>query len=211
MPKILIAECMQEISSFNPVESDYELFAIRRGEALFGQVGLNTALGGALAVFKSRPDVILAPAYSAQAGSAGILSAAGWHKLAAEFLDAVAAQIAGVDAAYISLHGSMAAVGELDPEGYLLTRVRELAGADMPIVISLDLHGVLTDKMLRQIDGLTIYHTYPHVDFADTGARAARLLLDILDRRLSPVIARAVIPALVQRLLWRPDPRGATA
>ena len=47
----------------------------------------------------------------------------------------------------------------------------------MPIVISLDLHGILTDRMLRQIDGLALYHTYPHVDFADTGRRAAELLL----------------------------------
>ncbi len=38
--------------------------------------------------------------------------------------------------------------------------------------MSLDLHGICTDRMLRQIDGLTLYHTYPHVDFADTGARA---------------------------------------
>ena len=58
-----------------------------------------------------------------------------------------------------------------------------MAGPDKPIVISLDLHGILTDRMLRQIDGLAIYHTYPHVDFADTGARAARLLLRLLDGR----------------------------
>jgi microcystin degradation protein MlrC len=68
----------------------------------------------------------------------------------------------------------------------------------MPIVVSLDLHGILTERMLRQIDGLAIYHTYPHVDFADTGARAARLLLDIIDRQLDPVIARVTIPALVR-------------
>ena len=43
-------------------------------------------------------------------------------------------------------------------------------------MISLDLHGILTDRMLRQIDGVAIYHTYPHVDFASTGKRAARIL-----------------------------------
>ena len=92
----------------------------------------------------------------------------------------------------------MGAEGELDPEGHLLTQVRVLAGPDKPIVISLDLHGIATDRMIRQVDGLAIYHTYPHVDFADTGERAARLLLDIVDRRLAPVIARVTIPALVR-------------
>ena len=45
---------------------------------------------------------------------------------------------------------------------------------------------------------LTIYHTYPHVDFADTGARAARLLLRLMAQPTSSVIARVVIPALVR-------------
>ena len=92
----------------------------------------------------------------------------------------------------------MGADGELDPEGHLLTEIRRMAGPDMPIVISLDLHGILTDRMLRQIDGLAIYHTYPHVDFADTGKRAARLLLRLLRGGVRPVIARVVIPALVR-------------
>jgi microcystin degradation protein MlrC len=51
--------------------------------------------------------------------------------------------------------------------------------------------------MLRQVDGVTIYHTYPHVDFADTGARAARLLLRILGGART-TIARVVVPALVR-------------
>ncbi|MCB2041751.1 MAG: M81 family metallopeptidase, partial [Rhodoferax sp.] len=53
--------------------------------------------------------------------------------------------------------------------------------------------------MLRQIDGLAIYHTYPHVDFASTGARAARVLHRLVtDKRVKPTIARVTIPALVR-------------
>ena len=198
MLKILIAECTQEISSFNPVPSGYGHFHIQRGGEMLVQRGLNTMIGGALSVFEARPDVEIVPTYGARSGSAGILSAAGWQQLSSEFLEAVAARIHDVDAVYVSLHGSMGAEDELDPEGFLLARIREMAGPDMPIVMSLDLHGVLTDRMVRQVDGLTIYHTYPHVDFGDTGVRAARLLLDIVDRQLAPVIVRVTIPALVR-------------
>ncbi len=198
MPRILIAECMQEISSFNPVQSDYDYFKVERGEELLRQRGLNTAIGGALGVFDANPDVTVVPTYGARSGSAGLLSASGWRRLSSELLEAVAAQIKNVDAVFFSLHGAMGADGELDPEGFLLQSVREMAGPGMPIVISLDLHGILTDRMLRQVDGLAIYHTYPHVDFADTGARAARVLCDIIGRRLHPVIARVTIPALVR-------------
>lgn len=196
--RILIAECMQEISSFNPVPSHYESFAIDRGEAVMHQRGLNTAIGGALSVFDARADVELAPAISARAGSAGILDADCFARLRDEFLEAAQLHARHIDALYVSLHGSMGAVGQPDPEGELLDGLRDIFGEAPPIVISLDLHGILTDRMLRRIDGLTVYKTYPHVDFADTGARAARLLLDIVDRNLKPVIARVTVPMLAR-------------
>jgi microcystin degradation protein MlrC len=193
-----MAECMQEISSFNPLPSEYENFTVRRGDELLAQRGRNTAVGGALSVFDGRRDVETVPAYSARAGSAGLLSRRGWERLASEFVAAVASYAGGADAVYVSMHGAMGADGELDPEGFLLERTREIIGPAVPMVVSLDLHGILTARMLRQIDGLAAYHTYPHVDFADTGARAARLLLNILDETLRPVIARVRIPALVR-------------
>ncbi len=198
MPKVLLAECMQEISSFNPVPSEYENFSVRRGRDLLAQRGMNTAMGGAIAAFENQGDVDLAPAYSARAGSAGLLSRAGWKRLSRDLLDAIAAQDGGIDGVYFSMHGAMGADGELDPEGYLLEHVRRIVGAEVPVVVSLDLHGILTERMLRHTDGLAVYQTYPHVDFADTGARAARLLLRILEGRLTPVIARVTIPALVR-------------
>jgi microcystin degradation protein MlrC len=198
VPRILIAECMQEISSFNPVHSDYDYFRVQHGKDMLAQRGLNTAVGGMLSVLEGRRDVEIVPAYGARSGSAGLLSAPGWQRLSGEFLEAVEAKLKDVDAVLVSLHGAMAAEGELDPEGFLLMRLREMAGPHMPIVISLDLHGILTERMLRQVDGLAIYHTYPHVDFADTGERAARLLLEIIDQNLDPVIARVTMPALVR-------------
>jgi microcystin degradation protein MlrC len=196
--RILVAECMQEISSFNPLQSGYDNFHIERGSEMLAQEGLNTSLGGAFAVFHEKGlEPVLA--IGARAGSAGLLSAAGWKRLSAEVLQAVAMQAAtGIDAVYFSMHGAMAADTELDPEGYLLAETRRIVGADVPIVVSLDLHGILTDRMLRQINGLAIYHTYPHVDFASTGRRAAHIVHRLVTKKLRPTIARVVIPALVR-------------
>jgi microcystin degradation protein MlrC len=198
MPKILILDCKQEISSFNPLQSQYDNFHVEHGDELFGHRGLNTEIGGALSVFDTRADITILPTIAARAGSAGLLSAEGWQRLSTEILDAVRARASEADAVYASLHGAMGADGELDPEGHLLAGIRNMVGPDIPIVISLDLHGILTDRMLKQVDGLTLYHTYPHVDFADTGARAAQLLLRIMEGGTRPVTARVVIPALVR-------------
>ena len=189
---------MQEISSFNPVPSRYENFRIERGEEMLSQEGLNTALGGALPVLRAAG---MEPVFatSARAGSAGLLAAEGWSRLSAEILAAIwAGAQSGVDGVYFSMHGAMGAEGELDPEGYLLEETRRIVGERAPIVISLDLHGILTDRMLRQVNGLAIYHTYPHVDFADTGRRAGEFLVRLVREKLRPVIARVVIPALVR-------------
>ena len=196
--RVLVAECMQEISSFNPLQGGYENFHIERGEEMRAQDGLNTSLGGAFEVFRAKGmDPVLA--IGARSGSAGLLSAAAWKKLAAEVLESIARQAAtGVEGMYFSMHGAMAADGELDPEGYLLTETRKILGPDKPLVISLDLHGIMTDRMLSQIDGVAIYHTYPHVDFASTGQRAANILHRLLTKKIKPTIARVVIPALVR-------------
>jgi microcystin degradation protein MlrC len=199
MIKILIGECKQEVSTFNPAPSHYEDFVVERGQDIIdAHKGARTEMAGALSIFDRRPDVMLAPTYSARSiTSAGTLAASDFARLAREFLECVRG--AGpVDAVYLSLHGAMAVEGEGDPEGYLLKEIRAIVGDRAVIVISLDLHGILTDRMLEQIDALTAFHTYPHVDFFETGARAARLLLRIKDESLSPVIARVAIPALVR-------------
>ncbi len=197
MPRILIAECNQEISSFNPLSSGYEDFRLVHGKELLVNRGLNTSIGGALGVFDAHSfDVV--PTISASAPSAGILSAEGWQRVSREMLSSIEKHIASVDAVYFSLHGAMGAVGELDPEGYLLQETRRMLGPEKPIVISLDLHGIFTERMLRQVDGFAIYYTYPHVDFGDTGQRAAETLVRILKNKLKLVTARVVIPALVR-------------
>ena len=199
MSRILIAECKQEISSFNPVVCTYDRFTINTGDPLFAyHTGIETEISGALGVFLQRPDLTLIPAYGARASSAGPLAQESFDRIASEFLGAVRKQRKHIDGCYFSLHGAMGTTDERDPEGYLLQETRKLIGPDIPIVLSLDLHGILTARMLSNSNGLALYHTYPHIDFADTGARAARLLLRILDENVKPTVARVRVPALVR-------------
>jgi microcystin degradation protein MlrC len=199
MLRVLIAECKQEVSSFNPQPSRYEDFHIHHGTSLLAHHrGVREEVGGALEVFESDPNIQLVPTLGARANtSGGVLTAESFQRLSREFLESLAA--AGpVDAAYFSLHGAMQAEGEDDPEGFFLQEARRILGKDMPFVVSLDLHGILTDRMLEHSDAVVCYHTYPHVDFFETGARAAKLLLRIVNEGARPVTARVKIPALVR-------------
>ena len=199
MPKILIAECKQEVSTFNPVLSGYQDFTIRHGdEILQYHRRVRSEVGGALSVFDATSGVELVPTCSAHfITSGGTLADGAFRRIADELLASVKAA-PPVDGVYFSLHGAMAAESEGDPEGYLLAELRKIVGERVPIVISLDLHGILTDRMLQHSDAAVAFHTYPHVDFFGTGARAAKLLLRIVAGEVRPVTAKVTVPALVR-------------
>lgn len=199
MTRILVAECKQEVSTFNPHLSGYGDFGIRRGRALLDyHRTVRNEVGGALSIFDPMPDVELLPAYSAFfITSGGTLAKTDWEQIAAEFLQEIR-QAPPVDGVYFCMHGAMASEEELDPEGWLLAETRKILGEEIPIVVSLDLHGIVTDRMMEHSDAIVAYHTYPHVDFFETGQRAARLLLRLVAGEVKPVTAKVAIPALVR-------------
>ena len=199
MPKIVIAECKQEVSTFNPVPSRYEDFRVVRGPAVFDYHRVaREEVGGALSVFDAADSVELLPAYGTSSNtSGGVLAAESFERLSGDFLNGLA-EAGTVDAAYFSLHGAMQAENESDPEGYLLQEARRILGEAIPIVVSLDIHGILTDRMLEHSDAVVAYHTYPHIDFVETGQRAATLLLKILAGQVRPITARVKIPVLAR-------------
>ena len=58
MPKVLIAECKQEVSSFNPIPSHYSDFAVSFGQSLLDvHRRVRNEVGGALSVFDTRPSI----------------------------------------------------------------------------------------------------------------------------------------------------------
>ena len=86
------------------------------------------------------------------------------------------------DAIYLDLHGALVAEGADDGEGELIARLRRRFGDDVPIVVSLDLHGNVTDRMVENASFLVAYRTYPHIDMEETGERAAAALAAICER-----------------------------
>ncbi|MBM3264082.1 MAG: M81 family metallopeptidase [candidate division Zixibacteria bacterium] len=199
MPRVLIAECKQEVSTFNPAPSRYKDFSVARGAALLEHHrGVREEVGGALSVFENDPRITVVPTFGMSANtSGGVLTTESFKRLSADFLDGLA-DAGSVDAAYFSLHGAMQAENEDDPEGFLLEEARRILGERISFVVSLDLHGILTDRMLRHSDAVVAYHTYPHVDFWETGERAGWLMQHILFDGARPVTARVKIPALVR-------------
>src|SRR5690606_20702237 len=107
------------------------------------------------------------------------------------------AQVLPVDGIIMVLHGAMASRTNFDPEGSLLKRLRNTA-PDCPLVATIDLHAVLTSVMLEHSDALHPYHTYPHTDQFQTGQRAARSLLRLIDGSRRTRVGRFTLPMLAR-------------
>jgi microcystin degradation protein MlrC len=184
---IAVGGMQHETNTFAPSKADYAAFeagggwpSIQRGEPLFEAVaGANLPVQGAIEVLRARGHTLVPLTWAAASPSAHVTQHA-FETIVGDLLDRLRA--AGkVDGVYLDLHGAMVCEHVDDGEGEILRRVRECVGPQVPVVASLDLHANVTRQMVEQADALTIYRTYPHVDMAETGGRAATLL----DRMLS--------------------------
>lgn len=107
-----------------------------------------------------------------------------------------AALLQGLDGLYLDLHGAMATLSWPDAEGELLARLRRIAPEPFPIAASFDLHGNISERMVRRCTLLECYRTYPHIDLRETGARAMRRLVELLQGQSAPGIAYRQVPYL---------------
>ena len=91
MRRILVSECKQEVSSFNPVLARYADFLIDLGQSIIAyHQSVRSEMGGALRVFEAHTDLEIVPGYSVRGiTSSGTMASADFARLADEFLDAV--------------------------------------------------------------------------------------------------------------------------
>lgn len=154
--------------------------------------GPTTELAGAWDVF-TQSDVEIIPTLVATSSPRPPVTDDAFQIISKGIVDAIPADIDGV---YLSLHGAAYCEGDDDPEGTLLETVRKKIGPEKLIAISLDLHAYYTKKMLAYADISTAYRTAPHIDLYETGARAAQLLVDALQKGIHPKVYRAEIPMI---------------
>jgi microcystin degradation protein MlrC len=92
-----------------------------------------------------------------------------------------------VDAVLLQLHGGSVAEGYDDPEGDLITRVREVVGPEVPIGVLLDPHTNLGEGMLNAT-ALVFFKEYPHTDVPERAIDLFHLIADAAEGRTRPAL-----------------------
>ena len=93
---------------------------------------------------------------------------------------AALAESGPVDAVYVSNHGALTTTESHDPDGEMVARIREAVGQDAAIVVTLDLHANISERLVEASDLIVGYQTNPHVDMRERGEEAAQCLRMIL-------------------------------
>src|SRR5919106_6114873 len=186
MARIAIGGFQHETNTFAPSKAEYAAFeagggwpGVQYGEPIFSAVeGANIPAAGAIQALRMLGHNLVGTAWAAASPSAHVTADA-FERITGELVSRLKSA-SPLDAVYLDLHGAMVVETYDDGEGEILRRVREAVGSRVPVVASLDLHANVTRAMAERCDALVAYRTYPHVDMADTGARAARLLDQML-------------------------------
>ncbi len=176
-----------ESNTFAPNATRYEDF-----EILHDLDALNARLGDASIL----SDADVCAVYLANATPSGVVTRDAYERLKAECLAALRVALP-VEGVLLDLHGAMEVEGMGKPEPDLAAAVRELVGASVPLSVSLDLHGNLTQALLDEVDCVTAFRTAPHRDYPDTVARALRHLLRCVREGLRPQMALLRVPLLI--------------
>ncbi|MGB7183734.1 MAG: M81 family metallopeptidase [Burkholderiaceae bacterium] len=186
MARIAVAGMQHETNTFAPSKADYDAFvqgggwpSIQHGDAIFEAInGANIPAQGAVAALHSAGHRLVPLTWCSASPSAHVTDDA-FERIVGGICERLTAA-GSVDGVYLDLHGAMVTESFDDGEGELLRRVRAVVGPRVPVVASLDLHANVSQQMVDASDALSIYRTYPHTDMAQTGTRAAHLLMRLL-------------------------------
>ena len=191
MPRVLVAGLLHETHTFLHKATQRADFT----SLPFDTTG-PSQLSGALAVAQEQNWEVIAGPYWVATPSGSVADdvlEAWWTELAS--------LIPTADGIYLDLHGAMVCPSTADVEGEILTRIRTLT--NIPLGVTLDLHGNTTEAMCVENAALCAYRKNPHTDVKESARRMAMLLNRLLKTNEQVQTVRLQPP-----LLWPPTGTG---
>lgn len=201
--RLLLATFKHETNTFSTVPTPFERF-FTGGAAITNQKAIEAheKSGGAMSAFiriaRANGAELVVPV-AADAWPSGPVDNDAFEKIAKLIVDAAASN--KLDGILLDLHGAMVTTKYSDAEGELVRRLREVQ-PDIPFGVTMDMHANVYPEMVAQINVLTGYHTYPHVDIFEAGTRAADILCRAIKGEVNPVLSfgnRPMLPHIMRQ------------
>lgn len=177
MKKIFIMEYAEESNSFNPLSAGFEFFngyGIKEDEDIVNGKGFPTVCCGVNTLREAGYSLVGGVAM--RSGSGGPVDS----KTVDYFLEKITLKLKenkDIDGVLIVMHGATTSDKSQDVCGDIIEHVRNIVGENVIISATFDLHGNITQKILKNTDYISGYQAYPHVDLDITGSRGGQKLI----------------------------------
>jgi microcystin degradation protein MlrC len=211
LPRIAIGGILHETNTFAPNPTTLGDFAERThlaGAAMIDAgTGSHSALGGAIAAANGQATLV--PTLFTSAMPGGPVTDATFASLAADLTGRIRqahSPYPKLDGIVLLLHGAMVTGSDPDPEGTLLTRIRDIVGRHLPVAVVVDSHANLSQRMVDLADLIVGYQQYPHVDTWHRGHEAMTLCLELVRTGTRPITAFRKLPLLMPLVAQSTDP-----
>jgi len=186
-----------ETNTFAPGQTafdDFRRYQFARGSDLleiYGDTG--TELGGIIRASREL-ELKVVPLAFAGAVPSGIVTRETFRRILDLLVDE-GRRRGPFDSMVLVLHGAMCVEDYSDPESEVVRVLRTIAD-DVPVGVTLDLHANPTETLAKSVDIVVGYDTYPHVDMAERGAEALRLVSRMMDSGERPNVHLERLPLL---------------
>jgi len=190
--RVVIGSMSHETNTFSTVKTKLDDFRPKYGQDIFDTLrGTRSGIGGYLDVLEPM-GVECIPTISAGATPAGELRNEDYWYIVNYIKDEIR-KAGRVDGVLLALHGAMVAEGVPEAEGTLLREVKDVVG-DVPVIVTLDLHGLISKMIIENCNGIFGYDTNPHIDMYERGVEAAETLLAAMKGEIKPIVAFKKLP-----------------
>lgn len=204
--RVLTFEFAHETNTFSRLITDLQAFKdhylLFGEEAIAARGAANTELAGFLDAGREHGWQV-EHVLSAAARPGGRVHRSAFEWLCEPMVAAI--ERGGYDGVLLGLHGACVLDFCEDGEGELLRRVRAVLGTSVPISVTLDPHGNISDEMCSLAEILVAFRTYPHVDMRETGRRAGAILQRTMTGEIAPRTLRVSRPMLEETNGGRTD------
>ena len=174
--RIAIGSLQCEGNSISPIHTRFEDFDYAVGEAMYDKIAISDLL--------REKGIDVVPTIYAHALPGGAVVKEDFLRLAGEIVDGIPSE--GIDGVWLFIHGTMYVEEIGSGDAYLIRKVREKVGPNIPISLAMDFHANNTDEIVSLSNCMTAFRTAPHCDHARTQIHALELLIECIEKKILP-------------------------
>ncbi|MSA70455.1 M81 family metallopeptidase [Holdemania massiliensis] len=173
--KVLIGHFTTEANAHIPMKNNLSHYELAFGEELIERMKVRE-------VFE-QAGIEIIPSIYAGGGPSGVIEKETFLTIENSLLSTIKKHKHEIDGIYLWLHGASWVEDIGSGDFHIIAKIRELVGPYLPIAVSCDPHGNLTEDYVHSLQILRSFRQSPHTDMVETYRKVAAMLCDLLKNR----------------------------